>query len=87
MNKLWRLWAKALGRKAVDNDGEADNVAYIRTIIFLTYLITNLFIIAGVIRHWNDSQPINLYYYEIPGNLPQTQKEELLKTNRNFLYD
>ena len=54
MNKLWRLWAKALGRKAVDNDGEADNVAYIRTIIFLTYLITNLFIIAGVIRHWND---------------------------------
>ena len=54
MNKLWRLWAKALGRKAVENDGEADNVACIRTIIFLTYLITNLFIIAGVIRHWND---------------------------------
>lgn len=54
MNKIWRLWAKALGRKAVENDGEADNVAYIRTIIFLTYLITNLFIIAGVIRHWND---------------------------------
>lgn len=54
MNKVWRLWAKALGKKALDNDREADNVAGIRTIIFLTYFVTNLFIIAGVIRHWND---------------------------------
>jgi len=51
---MWRLWCKALGEKATNDDREADNVAYIRTIIFLTYLITNLFIIAGVIRHWND---------------------------------
>ena len=87
MKKVWRLWAKALGQKAGKNDTESDNVAIIRSVIFLSYLFTNLFIVAGVIRHWNDSQPINLYYYEIPGNLPQTQKEELLKTNRNFLYD
>ena len=51
---MWRLWCKALGEKAVNDDKEADNVAYIRTIIFFTYLITNLFIIAGVVRHWND---------------------------------
>ena len=51
---LWRLWCKALGEKATNDDREADNVAYIRTIIFVTYLTTNLFIIAGVIRHWND---------------------------------
>ena len=52
---MWRLWCKALGEKASHHDREADNVACIRTIIFLTYLITNLFICAGVIRHWNDS--------------------------------
>ena len=51
-NKLWRLWAKALGEKAGSSDKEADKVAYIRTAIVLCYMITNLFIIAGVIRHW-----------------------------------
>lgn len=50
----WRWWAKALGEKASKCDKESDNVAIIRTIIFATYLITNCFIIAGVIRHWND---------------------------------
>ena len=54
---IWRLWCKALGKKALDNDREADYVAGIRTIIFITYFITNLFIIAGVVRHWNDTQP------------------------------
>jgi hypothetical protein len=56
--KIWRLWAKALGQKASDSDSEADMVAWIRTLILLTYLITNCFIMAGVIRHWNDDQPI-----------------------------
>jgi hypothetical protein len=51
---MWRLWCKALGEKASDDKREADNIAHIRTIIFCTYFITNLFIIAGVIRHWND---------------------------------
>jgi len=53
-NNFWRLWCKALGEKAGKNDREADNIAYIRTLLFLSYLITNLFICAGVIRHWND---------------------------------
>jgi hypothetical protein len=56
---LWKLWCKALGEKASKNDREADNIAHIRTVIFLTYLITNLFICAGVIRHWNDVPTIN----------------------------
>jgi hypothetical protein len=84
---LWRLWAKALGEKASKDDKESDHIAHLRTVIFFTYLITNLFIIAGVIRHWNDGQTINLYYYEVQGHLPQTKEENLLKTNRNFLYD
>ena len=50
-NNMWRLWAKALGEKVGTNE-EADKVAIIRTGIVLCYVITNLFIIAGVIRHW-----------------------------------
>jgi hypothetical protein len=30
----------------------ADRVAIIRTLIVLSYIITNCFIVAGVIRHW-----------------------------------
>ena len=52
MKRLWRLWAKAIGEKSGATDREADTVALIRTCIVLTYIITNLFIIAGVIRHW-----------------------------------
>lgn len=52
MSKLWHYWAKALGEKAHYDDTEADKVALIRTAIVLTYVITNVFIIAGVIRHW-----------------------------------
>jgi hypothetical protein len=56
--KIWRLWAKALGQKASDSDSEADIVAWIRTLILVTYLVTNVFIVAGVVRHWNDDQPL-----------------------------
>jgi hypothetical protein len=52
---IWRWWAKALGEKASKCDRESDRIAYIRTFIFLSYLITNIFICAGVIRHWNDT--------------------------------
>lgn len=49
---MWRLWAKALGEKYGNTDQEADKIAYIRTAIVACYIITNIFIIAGVIRHW-----------------------------------
>jgi hypothetical protein len=51
---IWRVWAKAIGEKAHKSDHVADKVAIVRTIIFATYLITNCFIVAGVIRHWNN---------------------------------
>jgi len=51
-DKLWRLWAKALGEKSGSSDEESDRIACIRTCIVLIYIITNFFIIAGVIRHW-----------------------------------
>jgi len=49
---MWRLWAKALGEKYGRDDREADKIALIRTAIIFCYVITNLFIVAGVIRHW-----------------------------------
>ena len=49
---MWRLWSKALGEKAGNDDKEADKVAIIRTCIVLSYIVTNCFIGAGVIRHW-----------------------------------
>jgi hypothetical protein len=55
---MWRVWAKSLGQKASKCDKESDRIALVRTIIFTTYLVTNIFIVAGVIRHWNDNPNI-----------------------------
>jgi hypothetical protein len=52
MTKIWRIWAKALGEKAGATEQEADRIAIVRSIIVLVYIVTNLFIVAGVIRHW-----------------------------------
>jgi hypothetical protein len=57
-SNLWRFWAKSLGEKGSKCDRESDTIALVRTFIFLTYLATNIFICAGVIRHWNDAQPV-----------------------------
>lgn len=53
-NTAWRIWAKALGEKSGKDDKESDTIALIRTFIFLTYLITNIAIVANAVRHWND---------------------------------
>lgn len=55
LSRTWRIWAKALGPKAVDDNREADGIAVIRTLILMTYLVTNVVICAGVARHWNDA--------------------------------
>ena len=52
MKNIWRIWAKSLGEKSGNDNNEADKIAIIRTIILLCYIITNIFIIAGIIRHW-----------------------------------
>ena len=56
---IWRLWAKSLGEKASKCDHESDKIALIRTVIFLSYLITNGFIIANALRHWNNVPNLN----------------------------
>ena len=60
---MWRLWCKALGEKASSCSRESDWVAIIRTVILFAYLITNGFIVANAIRHWNDKTIIiNVYH-------------------------
>lgn len=49
---MWKLWAKALGEKAYPCNKDADKVALIRTFIVLVYIMTNFFIVAGIIHHW-----------------------------------
>lgn len=56
---VWRIWAKALGEKGSKCDKESDIIAIVRTFIFITYLITNIAIVANAIRHWNDSTEKN----------------------------
>ena len=75
LRMIWRWWAKSLGQKASDCDKESDKVAIIRTLIFATYLITNAFIVAGVVRHWNDREiNVEVEIYETPNN------SEILRT-------
>lgn len=51
---MWKVWANALGAKASTDKRHSDHVAIVRTIILVMYMTTNCFIVAGVIRHWND---------------------------------
>lgn len=77
MGMMWRLWAKAIGEKAHKSDNVADKVAIVRTVIFATYLITNCFIVAGVIRHWNDETVVRVELYQEQPIIP------LMKTGMN----
>jgi len=52
LKDLWRLWALALGHKAGATDKESDIIGIFRTLIVLCYIITNITIILGVMRHW-----------------------------------
>ena len=55
MGNVARIWKYALGSFSDDRTKEYDNyVVVVRTVIFVSYLITNCFIISGVIRHWNN---------------------------------
>lgn len=58
-----------MGEKAHKKDAVADRVAIVRTIIFVTYFITNAFIVAGVVRHWND-QPAQIIIEGVPDEQP-----------------
>ena len=52
--KIINVWKYALGSFSDEKTKPYDNhIVIIRSIIFFSYLITNCFIVAGVIRHCN----------------------------------
>lgn len=88
----WRIICKSLGEKAGKDDREADRIALIRLFMFFSILITNSFIVAGVIKHWNDETVVNVEVLVDEGNIPSiihpTEKERVIETNRRrFPYD
>jgi len=46
-------------------------INHVRTFIFVTYLITNCFIVAGVIRHWDDTVPVIELHTDTPVRVQQ----------------
>ena len=75
MDKLWRTWKYTLGSFSDDKTQPYDDkVAIIRTCIFVSYMVTNIFIISGVIRHWHD----------VPSQLHETQEKGLCKATSNL---
>ena len=50
---FWKVWAKALGSKADEkNNRISDKVAFIRTLLILQAVITNLLIVLNIIKNW-----------------------------------
>lgn len=82
---LWRLLAKSLGEKASKCDKEADKVAFIRLIMFLSIFITNCFIVANAIRHWNDKTTIEVVIDA--STLPDYQTPPKVKVNKPLEFE
>lgn len=82
---LFRLISKALGEKASECDKEADKVAIIRLIMFLSIFITNCFIVANALRHWNDKTIIQIVIDA--STLPEYQTPKPRKSNRSFEFE
>ena len=82
---IWKIWKYALGSFADDKTHDYDNVvAVVRTIILLTYLTTNAFIISGVIRHWNYDN--NTKLAETQQQATQVQEEASYDTGCSQTY-
>ena len=82
---FWRLLAKSLGEKASKCDKEADKVALIRLVMFLSIFITNCFIVANALRHWNDKTTIQVVIDA--STLSEYQTPKPRKSNRSFEFD
>ena len=77
-NTAWRLVAKSLGEKASKCDNEADKVALIRLLMFLSIFITNSFIVYGVLRthHFptNNNKRVEIHYYPVSEYQPPPRR-------------
>ena len=78
MAKLWRIWKYSLGSFSDGKTEPYDNyVACIRTCIFVSYMVTNFFIVSGVLRNWND----------VPNSVSKTEEKGLCQSQRYIFED
>jgi hypothetical protein len=55
------VWKYSLGSFSDSKTEKYDNwIALVRTVIFVSYMVTNSFIVAGVIRHWDSNVPVSV---------------------------
>ena len=66
LREMWRIWKYSLGAFSDEKTKEYDNiVCVVRTCIFVSILSTNMMIVAGNVRHWNDVD-YTTQYKELP---------------------
>ena len=76
MQRIWTIWKYSLGSFSDTKTETYDDwVAVIRTLIFVSYMVTNLFIVSGVLRHWN----------EVSSQLSQTEEKRQRNAECNVL--
>ena len=76
MRRIWTIWKYSLGSFSDTKTETYDDwVAVIRTLIFVSYMVTNLFIVSGVLRHWN----------EVSSEVSQTEEKRQCNADRNIL--
>lgn len=76
MRRIWTIWKYSLGSFSDTKTETYDNyIAVIRTCIFVSYMVTNLFIVSGVLRHWN----------EVSSQVSQTEEKRQRNADCNIL--
>ena len=57
MKEILLVWKYSLGSFSDSKTEKYDNwIALVRTVIFVSYMVTNSFIVAGVVRHWDSNK-------------------------------
>ncbi len=61
MKEILLVWKYSLGSFSDSKTEKYDNwIALVRTVIFVSYMVTNSFIVAGVIRHWDSNKTVSV---------------------------
>lgn len=61
MKEILLVWKYSLGSFSDSKTEKYDNwIASIRTVIFVSYMVTNCFIVAGVVRHWDGTPNVSV---------------------------
>jgi hypothetical protein len=61
VKEILLVWKYSLGSFSDSKTEKYDNwIALVRTVIFVSYMVTNSFIVAGVIRHWDANRTVSV---------------------------